>query len=272
MLTSSWTSLPFAQLPPSSASSSCTRPSRRRGSTRHTSLKAPKLQIQYSTLMSPSTDCPRSWRPCMPAFNTWSRRGCRTWPSTGWSRPCPTRASTAQQSRRSPTTCSPAGHWPVARRAANVPLLLNDDPDAFQSIYSTLSVNFCHLSCGEGLALSKLNILLLIEKSRTQSDRHSVADKASQWSDSVWEYKIIKGEVMTVIIKSENHSQSNDIKTRSSWLNCVLRSGEEREAIQNNVLNRLHYIGAPSRQKVFFVLFMNMNHSQLKVLSPFGTP
>ena len=65
-------------------------------------------------------------------------------------------------------------------RAADVPFLLNDDQDAFQSIYSTLSVIFCHLSCGEGLALSKLNILLLIEKSRTQSDRHSVADKASQ--------------------------------------------------------------------------------------------
>ena len=35
---------------------------------------------------------------------------------------------------------------------------------------------------------------------------------------------------------------------------------------------RLQYIGAPSRQKkVFFVLFLNMNH-KLKVFSPFGRP
>jgi len=36
---------------------------------------------------------------------------------------------------------------------------------------------------------------------------------------------------------------------------------------------RLQYIGAPFRQKsVFFVLFLNMNHSKLKVLSPFDRP
>ena len=35
---------------------------------------------------------------------------------------------------------------------------------------------------------------------------------------------------------------------------------------------RLQYIRAPSRQKSVFVLFLNMNHSKLKVLSPFDRP
>ena len=48
--------------------------------------------------------------------------------------------------------------------SAYVPFILKNNQDVFQSIYSTLSVYFCHFTCGEGLALSKLNILFLIEK------------------------------------------------------------------------------------------------------------
>ena len=40
----------------------------------------------------------------------------------------------------------------------------------------------------------------------------------------------------------------------------------------NILAPRLHYIGAPSRQKHVFVLFSNMNHGELKVPSPFGRP